>query len=324
MTSLPSSLASSPVFALNSDILWRIFLLNTYMTTKFDEDIPALDTLRYTSQVCTAWRELTLQSPSLWGRVINIVLLWHCDEWRDEVIRRTRSSPLYLKVPRTDPAVTYVAVSLANENWSRVYSLDILSFHPKEEKAWTDLLRRPSCLRHLIVRTATAADDFLDSFSISDFPSLETLDLWDSHKVPLDNGDHRQPGTNQHALAIVLPHLQQINIRSFGYIGALLAYLGRISPKEGCTLCFDGVSVVQPDVSPRAVSDILEKFLQCSQKTLAATMEAPVNIQLVRNQIEFSINSFRSIYRIFSFKWSLSILLQESRPSSEFLSLTIS
>ncbi|KDR77727.1 hypothetical protein GALMADRAFT_411780 [Galerina marginata CBS 339.88] len=86
---------------LNRDLLWQIFSLNAEIGPLEPEphDIPAIHTLRHTSQVCSAWRDLALDCRSLWARVIDFNCLRH-EEWRDEVLRRTATSPLSVRCGR--------------------------------------------------------------------------------------------------------------------------------------------------------------------------------------------------------------------------------
>jgi len=58
---------------LSRDLLWYIFSVNAEMQPLEPEsrDIPAINTLRHTSQVCSTWRDIVLDTKSLWGRVID-------------------------------------------------------------------------------------------------------------------------------------------------------------------------------------------------------------------------------------------------------------
>ncbi|KAF8910202.1 hypothetical protein CPB84DRAFT_1764891, partial [Gymnopilus junonius] len=50
---------------------------------------------RRTSQVCNMWRTVMLDSPSLWANIID--LRQSQGHWREEVIRRTGTSPLSIR-----------------------------------------------------------------------------------------------------------------------------------------------------------------------------------------------------------------------------------
>ncbi|KDR65658.1 hypothetical protein GALMADRAFT_148526 [Galerina marginata CBS 339.88] len=84
-----------PIFNLHNDILWWIFWLNADMEEEAEDkdEIAAIDTLRFSSQVSSSWRQIILSFSSLWGQVINLSHLEH-NEWREEVLRRTGRSLL--------------------------------------------------------------------------------------------------------------------------------------------------------------------------------------------------------------------------------------
>ncbi|KDR72293.1 hypothetical protein GALMADRAFT_143145 [Galerina marginata CBS 339.88] len=117
------------------------------------EVVPALNTLRHSAQVCSTWRNLILDSPSLWGRVIDLDCL-HQDDWRREVLHRTGSSDLFIRYKGLCKLPSTTVISILAENWERVRSLD-LDFHKNDPKAtdasafynnsglW-NILKRPS------------------------------------------------------------------------------------------------------------------------------------------------------------------------------------
>ncbi|KDR69075.1 hypothetical protein GALMADRAFT_145798 [Galerina marginata CBS 339.88] len=125
--------AKSPILKLPNDILWRVFWINADLEGDMPEDeedddvIPALETLRHSSQVCERWRRLILSSSSLWGQVINITCL-ESDEWREEVLRRTGQSLLcVLGGNRHDGLSGYqeIAVDLVYSYWDRIRWLEL-------------------------------------------------------------------------------------------------------------------------------------------------------------------------------------------------------
>ncbi|KDR81180.1 hypothetical protein GALMADRAFT_136220 [Galerina marginata CBS 339.88] len=134
---------STPISTLPTDILWRIFLMNADMND--DEPIPtdwdkskAIRAFNHTwksSQVCREWRDLVMNASSLWGRVIDLDILWsvHSD-WRKEVFARTGDAPLSIRGginPRNtrslyvDPdALTFFDL-IIDKQWTRIRVLDI-------------------------------------------------------------------------------------------------------------------------------------------------------------------------------------------------------
>ncbi|KJA24789.1 hypothetical protein HYPSUDRAFT_38451 [Hypholoma sublateritium FD-334 SS-4] len=87
---------SAPIYGVNNDVLLCIFTLNANMF--FDRQ--ALHTARATSQVCRQWRDLMLEAPLLWAKLIDMDI---CDndgklDWINEIIRRSGTvAPLWIK-----------------------------------------------------------------------------------------------------------------------------------------------------------------------------------------------------------------------------------
>ncbi|KAF8889536.1 hypothetical protein CPB84DRAFT_1849332 [Gymnopilus junonius] len=109
-----------PFFSqIDDPLLTSIFMINTDHKTRFvvtpnfriydpKEELP-LTIARRTSQVCCRWRKVILQSPLIWGSVIDFDLLRQKkDFWRKEVMRRTGSAPLCIM-----------------EHWERIRKLDV-------------------------------------------------------------------------------------------------------------------------------------------------------------------------------------------------------
>ncbi len=93
----------------------------------------ALDTTRIASQVCHQWRDLILQSSSLWGRLIDINYFFKCrsDKWREEIVRRSGTAPLWINAdfvyqrgPRAKSSQEFF-FQLMNNNWHRIHKLVI-------------------------------------------------------------------------------------------------------------------------------------------------------------------------------------------------------
>ncbi|KAF9552561.1 hypothetical protein CPC08DRAFT_714515, partial [Agrocybe pediades] len=86
----------------------------------------ALTSTRRSSQVCSHWRQVLLQSPSIWGRVIDLDLFqWQrTGHWMEEVFRRTAESPLHIKGDPRRHKVDYL-VDLLDIAWDRVCVLHV-------------------------------------------------------------------------------------------------------------------------------------------------------------------------------------------------------
>jgi hypothetical protein len=92
-----------PIAKLHRDLLWQIFTINTTLDLpKIGQEFctcspypSPLTTARHTSQVCASWRQLIIDSPLLWGNIIDLqALRQKSDAWRNEVLLRTGHSDL--------------------------------------------------------------------------------------------------------------------------------------------------------------------------------------------------------------------------------------
>ncbi|KIM40913.1 hypothetical protein M413DRAFT_445685 [Hebeloma cylindrosporum] len=122
---------ASGIYKLNEDILRSIFLLNAEPTNEVEDAnilTGPLTTTRYSSQVCGYWRQLILQWPYLWGRLIDLQdLQQKTDSWRNEVLRRSGDSLLCVKVNEgvfTEGSVRFIGL-LLKEHWHRLQKIDI-------------------------------------------------------------------------------------------------------------------------------------------------------------------------------------------------------
>ncbi|KJA24816.1 hypothetical protein HYPSUDRAFT_200362 [Hypholoma sublateritium FD-334 SS-4] len=127
-------LDTPPVYNLPDDLLWNIFSLNANMFTNED----ALSTTRFTSQVCRIWRNNMLNTPSLWGRLIDFDSLHGLKsiKWAQELIRRSDHSLLWIKSNkrwcRPIRSSTHIPpirsehnffFGIVTENWDRIQRL---------------------------------------------------------------------------------------------------------------------------------------------------------------------------------------------------------
>ncbi|KAF9475204.1 hypothetical protein BDN70DRAFT_271111 [Pholiota conissans] len=129
-----SSISNSPIFKLHRDLLWSIFSLNgtysSFYSANCSENSP-LTTTRRSSQVCVLWRQIILDSPSIWGNCMDLDLLGQeCSDWRDEVLRRTGSAPLcvqarYAKAVTSNTDIHRFLVDLIDAHWERIQVFDI-------------------------------------------------------------------------------------------------------------------------------------------------------------------------------------------------------
>lgn len=128
-----------PIYNLHVDILWEIFILNANL-----DDISTVHVLyepgqgspryryspltitRRTSQVCQLWRNLILNSSSIWGRLIHLDFLDQASEdWRMEVLRRSGNAPLTIKGDVMGYIIEDFFFLLLEVEWTRIKWLDV-------------------------------------------------------------------------------------------------------------------------------------------------------------------------------------------------------
>ncbi|KDR67079.1 hypothetical protein GALMADRAFT_258485 [Galerina marginata CBS 339.88] len=119
----------APIYNLDHNVLWSI--LNTItdcfpIEPKSNSSIYSpLTTLRHVSQVCGDWRDLSLHSSLLWGKVVDLAALEMCTEkWRQEVIHRTGDSLLWIQGPVTRLSAPFF-FSVLNEHWGRIERISV-------------------------------------------------------------------------------------------------------------------------------------------------------------------------------------------------------
>ncbi|KJA24795.1 hypothetical protein HYPSUDRAFT_465806 [Hypholoma sublateritium FD-334 SS-4] len=121
----------TPIHVLNTDILLSIFTMNADIFS----DRHAIHTTRITSQVCRQWRDLMLDTPSLWARLLDMEALYYISahEWWNELIRRSRDAPLWIRAysalhaNRTDRSkhLRQLFIDIIHGNWHRIQKLYI-------------------------------------------------------------------------------------------------------------------------------------------------------------------------------------------------------
>ncbi|KDR72015.1 hypothetical protein GALMADRAFT_159109 [Galerina marginata CBS 339.88] len=122
------SFKTAPVLSLDRDVLLFIFKLNADIFS--DEN--SLKGTRLASQVCRDWRDAILETPSLWGRLIDLdQLVSSTDDWKAEVLRRSGDASLWIRrtgiIFETRPTYTEPIqeffFSVLNKHWDRIEQL---------------------------------------------------------------------------------------------------------------------------------------------------------------------------------------------------------
>jgi hypothetical protein len=132
----------APVFKLDRDVLWHIFSISAD-SSKSRSSVPSwhppsdpqfspLAITRQLSQVCKFWRRIVLESPSIWGKCLDLDLLHQQDDrWRREVLRRTGTALLIVRarLPLVyDPRVGLKKffIDIISDHWARIRVLDVV------------------------------------------------------------------------------------------------------------------------------------------------------------------------------------------------------
>ncbi|KJA24790.1 hypothetical protein HYPSUDRAFT_200338 [Hypholoma sublateritium FD-334 SS-4] len=169
---------SAPIYGVNNDVLLFIFTLNADMF--FDSQ--ALHTARATSQVCRQWRDLMLEAPLLWSKLIDMDICNNDGKlgWITEIIRRSGTvAPLWIKAEvngrsrwRSDTDnIKQFFMDLLSNNWYRIQKLVV--FQDRYSGLWFNLtfpmlcFPAPQLERFTILRT--------DGYSYKRSPATESI-----------------------------------------------------------------------------------------------------------------------------------------------------
>jgi hypothetical protein len=138
-----------PVFSLPRDVLEEILIF------RVNNKPPVLRDIKSMSQVCRHWREIIVDWPSLWGRAISVDELNQVrDDWRTEVVRRTKTSALHIFGNLEDLPTFDFVLSLMESQWSRIrrLELDIVDSLPSQgDYRWRALLRPAPLLQSFVL-----------------------------------------------------------------------------------------------------------------------------------------------------------------------------
>ncbi|KAF8150208.1 hypothetical protein B0H34DRAFT_179737 [Crassisporium funariophilum] len=148
----PGDNPRAPIPTLFPELLLKIFLLNAEM----DNDDPDYSkfaasqiTTRHASCVCQLWREVALGSSLLWANLIHV--RQGSAEWRGELLRRSKNSPLCVrgKIKGDDILIerhTFM-MDLLMTHWSRIRTLDVTFKRPYlfRQEMWA-VFQRPAPL----------------------------------------------------------------------------------------------------------------------------------------------------------------------------------
>lgn len=148
-----SATTAPPVHRLGHDMLLEVFANNADMFL----DPTALATTFVTAQVCNSWRTLMLETPSLWGHLIDVDYLCQIRasvDWFIKIVQRSGSSDLWIKAvdnrASTEQLDRYL-FSLLAASWQRVQRLmvviDASTLDPYSSPRWSWLYTPAQNLR---------------------------------------------------------------------------------------------------------------------------------------------------------------------------------
>ncbi|TFK37341.1 hypothetical protein BDQ12DRAFT_750702 [Crucibulum laeve] len=125
-----------PIAVLPDDILLRVFLMSFEKEDEYDTN--SMATMRYTSQVCSYWRDLTLGSPLHWCQINNRINYKSGTLWLEELLSRSKSSPLHVEIKFASKEELEFASTILQHS-SRFCELEIFKDVP--DPAFDDHLR---------------------------------------------------------------------------------------------------------------------------------------------------------------------------------------
>ena len=121
--------AHPPIHRLNTDLLLYIIKMNADMFS----DNTALETTLTTSRVCHVWRDLMLNLPFLWARLIDLDRLHgRQDTLENELLRRSGTALLWIKARRcglhganSRAGCTEYALDFLGANWGEIQKFEV-------------------------------------------------------------------------------------------------------------------------------------------------------------------------------------------------------
>ncbi len=126
MSALP---VNSRIPYINVDILWCIIKINADIRRHHTDCSSAIETIMALSHVCRDWRNFMLTTSSIWAHLIDLGhCRWRAEEGRQELIRRSGTSLLWVKVPNFSGYTLHNAVGIVDivvQNWHRIQDLDV-------------------------------------------------------------------------------------------------------------------------------------------------------------------------------------------------------
>ncbi|KJA14640.1 hypothetical protein HYPSUDRAFT_48946 [Hypholoma sublateritium FD-334 SS-4] len=221
-------LRTLPSFKLHPPLLWEIFSINAPWETSMMNisDFHPLTVTRRTSQVCRVWRQVLLESPSIWGRCFDFDMFSEKehDQWRDLVLQRTGQSPLAVmlhrqKMPPGGHLSDYF-MKLLDDQWTRIGKVD-LSLWFNDIRMWETFARPAASLIFFSVSMFSSRINLPANYQLfsNHAPSLIQLSL-PAQQFQL------QPNVQQSLMFNSMRHLQLFQGQGLNGIDLLAALQG--------------------------------------------------------------------------------------------------
>ncbi|PPQ82969.1 hypothetical protein CVT25_005338 [Psilocybe cyanescens] len=264
---------------MTEDILWIIFMMNAVSyesleadhDEEHDSDYLPLDTTRITSQVCREWRQILLETSSIWGRLMDWRSLnQETDHWRNEVLRRSGKSLIWIEGYADDhdnpkDCTLLFFHRLVFDHWERIERLSCFPTQYKLIEGLQTAIQRPAPNLEVFTLPDSPGDyhEFRGSMFAGDSPRLKifraigsrcNLDAaWMTNIRELSLGRLFNNKTVSHVLAH-LPRLESLELDRHtivdGYrpphiylpslrtlkLWECISYLPYIDPAPGCAL----------------------------------------------------------------------------------------
>ncbi|PPR06706.1 hypothetical protein CVT26_001372 [Gymnopilus dilepis] len=144
---------------LSDDLLWNIFMKNNRRTSDVDWKNSPLATAWSCAHVCRRWREIIINSPSLWAAIIDLNAMSRFKaEWQDEIRHRTGQALLAIRGYFIYYGNTgqNLLLPFLRCDWTRIESLSLAILRARSvlcpEEDWLCLFRSAPRLRRCVIQ----------------------------------------------------------------------------------------------------------------------------------------------------------------------------
>ena len=222
------ALMGTAILDLDHDVLWLIFSINTTFRDETSVSESHRTTVR-SSHVCRAWRNILLDSSSIWGRLMVINDNIHQD-WIEEIFRRSKSSPLCIQgnIPSGRIERLGYFSELIKNSWDRIEVFDLtLGEYDEQEckEIWSSMQQPSPLLKHFRLDSTdihslwhTLTEPLFGNYApqIHEFSSysllLHNIPSWLSHIAVLVWCPNATPFMELPNILKEMPRLERLNL----------------------------------------------------------------------------------------------------------------